>query len=43
MKDPFVICFGQTLMTGVDGEFLQEEQVIRLVKTYQNSLTMQTL
>ena len=43
MKGQFVICFGQTLMTDVDGEFLQEEQVIRLVKTYQNSLTMQTL
>jgi len=43
MKDPFVICFGQTLMTDVDGEFLQEEQVIRLVKIYQNNLTMQTL
>ena len=43
MKDQFVICFGQTLMTDVDGEFLQEEQVIRLVKIYQNNLTMQTL
>jgi hypothetical protein len=43
MKGQFVICFGQTLMTDVDGEFLQEEQVIRLVKIYQNNLTMQTL
>ena len=42
MKVQFVICFGQTLMTDVDGEFPQEEQVILLVKTYQNSLTMQT-
>jgi hypothetical protein len=41
MKDQCAIYFGQILMIDAAGVFLQEVQVILLVKTSQNNSTIQ--
>ena len=43
MKVQSATFYGQTLMTEVDGVFLQEGQVIVLDKTFLNSLIIQML
>ena len=41
MRVQSVISYGLTLMTAVDGVFLQEEQVTHLVKIFRSSSIMQ--
>ena len=43
MKDPFAICYGQTLMTDADGASPQEELATHLDRTSQSSSIMQII